>query len=79
MRRIRAVPGIELSDTAAPMQSDPFSHLNYEQIQAAERKYRAVHPFLWWVAEFVVFVRDPKRWLRNRRRQRAIGYDGKPE
>ncbi len=36
--------------------NDPFAHLNLEQIQAAEKKYRAQYPVLWWVAEFVVFV-----------------------
>ena len=39
---------------------DPFAHLNLEQIQAAERKYRAQHPVLWRVAEVVMFIR-PKR------------------
>jgi hypothetical protein len=24
-----------------------------------ERKYRAQHPILWWVAEFVMFIRNP--------------------
>jgi hypothetical protein len=35
---------------------DPFAHLNLEQIQAAERKYRDQHPVLWWVAEFVMLA-----------------------
>ena len=35
---------------------DPFAHLSLEQIQAAEKKYRAQHPVLWWVAEFVMFI-----------------------
>jgi hypothetical protein len=65
---------IELRGVRTFMQHDPFAHLNYEQIQAAEKKYRAAHPFLWWVAEAIVFVRDPRRWLRNWRRRRAIGY-----
>jgi hypothetical protein len=34
----------------------PFAHLTLEQIQEVERKYRAHHPFLWRVAEFVVFA-----------------------
>ena len=55
------------------MQTDPFAHLNYEQIQAAEKKYRRLHPILWRVAEFVVFVRDPRKWVRNWR-----VYVGKP-
>ncbi len=33
------------------MPTDPFSNLSLEQIQAAERKYRAQHSILWWVAE----------------------------
>jgi len=53
---------------------DPFAHLNLEQIQAAARKDRAQHPVLWWVAAFVVFIRDPRRWVRGWYRRRAIGY-----
>jgi hypothetical protein len=53
---------------------DPFAHLNYEQIQAAEKKYRKLHPVLWRVAEFVVFVRDPLKAIRSWRRRRKIGY-----
>ena len=41
---------------------DPFAHLNYEQIQIAVKKARKAHPVLWWVAEFVVFVRGPRKW-----------------
>ena len=44
---------------------DPFSHLNLEQIQKAESKYRAQHPVLWRVAEFVIFVRGPWKWVRG--------------
>jgi hypothetical protein len=54
---------------------DPFAHLNLEQIQPAERKYRAQHPVLWWVAEFVMFIRQPWRYMRNWWRRRKIGYD----
>ena len=35
------------------MPIDPFAHLNLEQIQVAEKKYRRAHPILWRVAEFV--------------------------
>ena len=42
---------------------DPFAHLNYAQIQEAEKKARAAHPVLWWVAEFVVCVKAPRKWL----------------
>ena len=53
---------------------DPFAHLKLEQIQEAEKKYRAQHPILWWVAEFVVFARNPAQWVRGWWRRRAIGY-----
>jgi len=53
---------------------DPFSHLNLDQIQAAEKKYRAAHPILWWVAEFVVFVRGPWKWVRGWYRRSRIAY-----
>ena len=55
---------------------DPFAHLDLEQIQVAERKYREQYPVLWWVAEFVVFVRQPWRYVRGWWRRRAIGYRG---
>jgi hypothetical protein len=61
------------------MQNDPFAHLDREQIEAAELKYRTLHPVLSWVAEAIVFVRDPKRWPRRWKRQKAIGYDGRPK
>jgi hypothetical protein len=32
---------------------DPFAHLNLEQIQEAEKKYRALHPILWWVRSWL--------------------------
>ena len=57
------------------MQQDPFAHLNFKQIQAAERKYRARHPLLWRVAESVVFIRNPMKAIRSRRRSQKIGYD----
>jgi hypothetical protein len=44
------------------MRHDPFAHLNLEQIEAAEKKYRAAHPFLWRAAEAIVFVRERGRW-----------------
>jgi hypothetical protein len=54
------------------MHDDPFARLNLEQIQAAERKYRAQYPVLWCVAEFVMFVRKPRRgWWRRKK----IGYE----
>ena len=53
---------------------DPFAHLNYEQIQAAEKKAKKAHPVLWWVAEFVVFVRGPTKWVRGWLKRRALGY-----
>ena len=54
--------------------NDPFSHLNLEQIQVAEKKYRAAHPILWRVAEFVMFVRSPWRTARGWWRRRKVGY-----
>jgi hypothetical protein len=54
---------------------DPFAHLNLKQIQVAEKKYRAQHPFLWRVAEFVVFVRNPWAWVQGWWRRRLIGYN----
>jgi hypothetical protein len=54
--------------------NDPFAHLILDQIQAAEKKYRAQHPILWRVAEFVVFVRGPWKWVRGWRRRKAIGF-----
>ncbi len=56
------------------MQTDRFAHLNYEQIQATEKKYRKLHPILWWVAELVVFVRDPLSAIRSWRRRNKIRY-----
>ena len=53
-------------------------HLNLEEIAEAERKARAARPILFRVAEFVVFVRDPVRWIRSWRQRRALGYDGNP-
>ena len=43
---------------------DPFARLNLEQIQAAAKIYRAQHPLLWWVAEFVVFMQGPRKSVR---------------
>jgi hypothetical protein len=54
--------------------NDPFAHLDLDQIRAAERKYRANHPILWRVAEFVVFVRGPWKWVRGAYRRRRLGY-----
>ena len=56
------------------MHEDPFAHLNLEQIQAAERKYREQYPVLWRVAEFVVFIREPWRSIRGWWRRKKIGY-----
>ena len=53
---------------------DPFAHLDLEQIQVAEKKARAAHPVLWWVAEFVMFVRQPWRAVRGVWRRWVIGY-----
>ena len=53
---------------------DPFAHLSLEEIPAAERKYRDQHPVLWWVAEFVMFVREPWRSVRGWWWRRVIGY-----
>ena len=44
---------------------DPFARLNLEEIQAAEKKYRAQHPVLWRMAEVVMFIREPLRYMRN--------------
>ncbi len=54
--------------------NDPFAHLDLEEIEKAERKYRQQYPVLWWVAEFVVFIREPWRFVRSRWRRRKIGY-----
>jgi hypothetical protein len=56
------------------MRHDPFRHLNLEQIQADEKKYRALHPVLWWVAEFIMFIREPWRSIRGWWRRKKIGY-----
>jgi len=56
---------------------DPFAHLDLRGIEQAERNARAAHPILFRVAELVVFVRDPVRWIRGWRPRRAIGYDGR--
>ena len=47
------------------MHDDSFADLSLEEIQAAERKYRAKHPVLWRVAEFVMFVREPWQSVRG--------------
>ena len=58
---------------------DPFAHLTtVSQIEEAERKARRAHPILWWVAEAVIFVRDPVAWVRHLRARRRVGYDGRP-
>ena len=44
---------------------DPFAYLDLEQIQEAERKHQAAHPVLWWVAESIVFVSNPRKWGRG--------------
>ncbi len=57
-----------------PMPADPFAHLSLEQIEEAEKRYRAQYPVLWWVAEFVMFIRQPWRAVRGVWRGRVIGY-----
>jgi len=59
--------------------NDPFAHLEtVEQIEAAERKARQAYPWLWRLAELVIFARNPVRGVRHWRDRRRIGYDGRP-
>jgi len=53
---------------------DPFADYDLEQIQQAEKFYRIQHPVLWWVAEFVMFVRQPWRAVRGVWRRWVMGY-----
>jgi len=53
--------------------NDPFRHLNLEQVEKAERE---ADPWLFKLAEFIVFARAPVSWMRGLLRRRAIGYRG---
>ena len=55
-----------------------LAHLDLRGIEQAEQKARPAHPILFRVAELVVFVRDPVRWIQAWRSQAMIGCDGKP-
>jgi hypothetical protein len=55
---------------------DPFAHLSLEEIQNRQELARELYPVLWWVAEFVVFVRGPSKWVRGWYRRRRVGYRG---
>lgn len=58
-------------------QHNPFAHLDLKGTELAERKARTAHPFLFRLAELIVFVRDPIRWIRVRIELRRMGYRGK--
>jgi hypothetical protein len=53
------------------MPDDPFANLSLAEI---EQRARTLYPVLWWVAEFVVFVHGPWRYMRGWRRRKKIGY-----
>ena len=61
------------------MDRNPFDGLSVAETERRERIYRRQHPVLWWVAEAVVFARDPAAWMRGRKRRKTLGYDGKPK
>jgi len=60
------------------MERNPFDGCDLEHTERLERVYRARHPWLWRVAELVVFLRDPPGYVRTRRDLRRAGYDGRP-
>jgi hypothetical protein len=51
---------------------DPYAHLPPEEILRRAEIARRENPFLYRLAEFVVFTRDPREWVRNWTRRRAI-------
>jgi len=60
------------------MDRNPFDGCDLAETERLEHAYRARHPWLWRLAELVVFLRDPPAGVRHWRERRAIGYDGRP-
>ena len=61
------------------MDRNPFDGCDLTETERLERIYRARYPVLWWLAELWVALSDPLAAVREWRRRRAIGYDGRPE
>ena len=72
-RRLKPLPGI-----LSAWIETPFDGLDLAETERLERAYHDRHPWLWRLAELVVFLRDPPAGVRHWMQRRAIGYDGRP-